>query len=131
MNDNKILLQAIIDADSIKPADIAKIQKTLDRYPLKLTADFNKEQLLAELKKAVPEIQTELKKIKDIEIQMNIDMKDSSSKTRALTSFSDTITDITKKLGNLTALGAVWGLDLGLKNIGRDKMLPLIHICLL
>ncbi len=131
MNDNKILLQAIIDADSIKPADIAKIQKTLDRYPLKLTADFNKEQLLAEIKKAVPEIQTELKKIKDIEIQMNINMKDSSSQTKALTSLSDTITDITKKLGNLKAVGAAWGLDLGLKNIGRDKMLPLFHICLL
>ena len=71
MNDNKILLQAIIDADSIKLSDIAKIQKTLDKYPLKLTADFNKEQLLAEIKKAVPEIQMELKNIKDIEIHFN------------------------------------------------------------
>ena len=43
MNDDKIVLQTIIDTDGIKPKDIAKIQKILDKYPLKLNTDLDKE----------------------------------------------------------------------------------------
>lgn len=73
MNDFKILLQAVLDANSIRESDIKKIQKVIEKYHLNLTADLDKAGIISEIKKIVPELETELKKITGIDIQINDD----------------------------------------------------------
>lgn len=71
MNDFKILLQAVLDANSINQSDIDKIQKVISKYHLNLTADLDKASVIAEIKKIVPQLETELKKMTGVDIQIN------------------------------------------------------------
>ena len=71
MNDFKILLQAVLDSNSIGQSDINKIQKVIDKYHLNLTADLDKATILSEIKKIVPQLETELKKMTGVDIQIN------------------------------------------------------------
>lgn len=73
MNDFKILLQAVLDANSIGESDIKKIQKVIEKYHLNLTADLDKAGIISEIKKIVPELEAELKKITGVDIQINDD----------------------------------------------------------
>lgn len=73
MNDFKILLQAVLDANSIEESDIKKIQKVIEKYHLNLTADLDKAGIISEIKKIVPELEAELKKITGVDIQINDD----------------------------------------------------------
>ena len=71
MNDFKILLQAVLDSNSIGQSDINKIQKVIDKYHLNLTADLDKATILSEIKKIVPQLEAELKKMTGVDIQIN------------------------------------------------------------
>ena len=71
MNDFKILLQAVLDANSINQSDIDKIQKVISKYHLNLTADLDKASVIAEIKKIVPQLEAELKKMTGVDIQIN------------------------------------------------------------
>ena len=62
MNDFKVLLEAVLDANSIKQSDISKIQKVIEKYHLNLTADLDKASIIAEIKKIVPQLEAELQK---------------------------------------------------------------------
>lgn len=71
MNDFKVLLEAVLDANSIKQSDINKIQKVISKYHLNLTADLDKASVIAEIKKIVPQLEAELKKMTGVDIQIN------------------------------------------------------------
>ncbi len=71
MNSSQIVLQAVLDSSGIGKSDIDKIQKRLDKYPLHLTADLNKKELLKAVKKVVPELEKELKNVTGIDIAIN------------------------------------------------------------
>lgn len=71
MNDFKVLLQAVLDASNIGRDDIDKVQKVIDKYHLNLTADLDKATMLAEIKKIVPQLEAELKKMTGIDIKIS------------------------------------------------------------
>lgn len=71
MNDFKILLEAVLDSNSIGQSDIAKIQKVIEKYHLNLTVDLDKATILKEIKKIVPQLEAELKKITGVDIEIN------------------------------------------------------------
>lgn len=71
MDTNKILLQAVLNSKSIRQSDIAKIQKVVDKYHLNLTADIDKAAAIAKVRKLVPQLEAELKKITSIDIKIN------------------------------------------------------------
>lgn len=71
MDEFKVLLQAVIDTKSIGQSDIAKIQKVIEKYHLNLTADLDKTTVIAEIKKLIPQLESELKKITGIDIKIN------------------------------------------------------------
>lgn len=73
MNDFKVLLEAVLDANSIKQSDISKIQKVIEKYHLNLTADLDKASIIAEIKKIVPQLEAELQKITGIDIKIDDD----------------------------------------------------------
>lgn len=73
MNDFKVLLEAVLDANSIKQSDIAKIQKVIEKYHLNLTADLDKASAIAEIKKIVPQLEAELRKMTGVDIKINDD----------------------------------------------------------
>lgn len=70
-DDFKVLLEAILDTDSIGKSDIAKVQKVLDKYHLNLSADLDKAELLKTVKQIVPELERELSKIAGVEIKIS------------------------------------------------------------
>lgn len=70
-NDYKILLQAILDTTGIGKSDLAPIQKVLDKYPLNLTVDLNKDELLRSIRQIGPELESEFKKIPGLDIQID------------------------------------------------------------
>ena len=74
MNDFKILLQAVLDANSINQSDINKIQKVIEKYHLNLTADLDKAFIITEIKKIVPQLEAELQKITGVDIKINDDV---------------------------------------------------------
>ncbi len=71
MNDFKVLLQAVLDSSGIGKSDIAEVQKVLEKYHLNLSADLNKAELIKTVKKIVPELEKELKKVTGIDIKIN------------------------------------------------------------
>lgn len=71
MDTNKILLQAVLNSKSIGQSDIAKIQKVVDKYHLNLTADIDKAAAITKVRKLVPQLEAELKKITSIDIKIN------------------------------------------------------------
>ena len=71
MDDFKILFQAVLDSKNIGESDIQRVQKTLDKYTINLTADLDKAKLLKTIKVIVPELEAELKKITGINIEIN------------------------------------------------------------
>lgn len=70
-NNFGILIKAILDSSSIGKADVAEVQKVIDRYSVNLTADLNKEELLKTVKRIVPEIEADLKRISNVDIKIN------------------------------------------------------------
>ena len=70
-NDFRVLLQAVLDSNSIGQDDINKIQKVISKYHLNLTADLDKASVIAEIKKIVPQLEAELKKMTGVDIQIN------------------------------------------------------------
>lgn len=70
-DDFKVLLEAILDTDSIGKSDIVKVQKVLDKYHLNLSADLDKAELLKTVKQIVPELERELSKIAGVEIKIS------------------------------------------------------------
>ena len=70
-DDFKVLLEAILDTDSIGKSDIVKVQKVLDKYYLNLSADLDKAELLKTVKQIVPELERELSKIAGVEIKIS------------------------------------------------------------
>ena len=70
-NDFRVLLQAVLDSNSIGQDDINKIQKVINKYHLNLTADLDKASVIAEIKKIVPQLEAELKKMTGVDIQIN------------------------------------------------------------
>lgn len=70
-DDFKVLLEAILDTDSIGKSDIAKVQKVLDKYHLNLSADLDKAELLKTVKQIAPELERELSKIAGVEIKIS------------------------------------------------------------
>lgn len=70
-NDFRVLLQAVLDSNSIGQDDINKIQKVISKYHLNLTADLDKASVVAEIKKIVPQLEAELKKMTGVDIQIN------------------------------------------------------------
>ena len=71
MNEFKILLQAVLDSNSIGQSDITKIQKVIDKYHINLTTELNTASMLAEIKKVVPQLEAELSKIYNTDIKIN------------------------------------------------------------
>lgn len=70
-NDFRVLLEAVLDPNSIKQEDIGKIQKVINKYHLNLTADIDKATVINEIKKIVPQLEAELKKATGIDIKIN------------------------------------------------------------
>lgn len=71
MNEFRILLQAVLDSNSIGQSDITKIQKVIDKYHINLTTELNTASMLAEIKKVVPQLEAELSKIYNTDIKIN------------------------------------------------------------
>ncbi len=69
--DSNLLLKTVLDSSNIGKSDIEKIQNVVDKYPILLRADLNKDELLQNIKEIVPELETELKKVTGIEIKIN------------------------------------------------------------
>ena len=70
----QILLQAVLDSNSIGQSDIAKIQNVINKYHVNLTTELNTASMLAEIKKVVPQLEAELSKI----YKTNISIDDSA-----------------------------------------------------
>lgn len=73
MNDFKVLLQAVLDSNSIGQADIAKIQKAIQKYHLNLAIDLDKATIVNDIKKVVPQLEKELKKLTGVDIKITDD----------------------------------------------------------
>ena len=73
MNDFKVLLQAVLDSNSIGQADIAKIQKVIQKYHLNLAVDIDKATIVNDIKKVVPQLEKELKKLTGVDIKITDD----------------------------------------------------------
>ena len=71
MNNFEVLLQAVLNTNSIGQSDISKIQKVIDKYHLNLTADLDKASVISEIKKIVPQLESELKKITGVDIKID------------------------------------------------------------
>ena len=69
----QVLINAVLDSKSIGSADIAKIQKALEKYTINLSTQIDEAQVVAEIKKVVPELQKYLKDKFDIDIEINDD----------------------------------------------------------
>ncbi len=72
---NTVSLQAILDTSKINSAEIAKVQKILDKYKLTLNAEIDKTSLVNSLKKSLPSITAEIQKLSNISISVDIDQK--------------------------------------------------------
>lgn len=70
-NNFGVLIQAILDSSKFGKSDIEKVQKVIDKYHINLTADLDKANTIAEIKKIVPEIEKALKDITGIDIKIN------------------------------------------------------------
>ena len=70
-NNFGVLIQAILDSSKLGKSDIEKMQKVIDKYHINLTADLDKANTIAEIKKIVPEIEKTLKDITGIDIEIN------------------------------------------------------------
>ena len=73
MNDFKVLLQAVLDSNSIGQADIAKIQKVIQKYHLNLAVDIDKATIVNDIKNVVPQLEKELKKLTGVDIKITDD----------------------------------------------------------
>ena len=80
MDDFKILLEAVLDSSKIGEADIAQVQKVLDKFQLNLAAQLDKAALVAEIKKVAPELEAELKRATGLEIKIDDSMIEKSIK---------------------------------------------------
>lgn len=69
--DNTILLNAVLDASGISREDIAKVQKILNKYPLKLNTKLNRASLMKQLREIAPSLEAELKQTANIDIRFN------------------------------------------------------------
>lgn len=71
MNNFEVLIKAILDTSSIGKQDIDKVQKVINKLSVNIAADINKADLIASIKKVIPEIESELKKISGVDIKIN------------------------------------------------------------
>lgn len=71
MNNFKVLLQAVLDSNGIGGNDITKIQKIIDKYHINLTTQLDTASMMAEIKKIVPQLESELSKIYNADIKIS------------------------------------------------------------
>ena len=71
MNNFKVLLQAVLDSNGIGGNDIIKIQKIIDKYHINLTTQLDTASMMAEIKKIVPQLESELSKIYNADIKIS------------------------------------------------------------
>lgn len=71
MNNFKVLLQAVLDSNGIGGNDITKIQKIIDKYHINLTTQLDTASMMAEIKKIVPQLESELSKIYNVDIKIS------------------------------------------------------------
>ena len=71
MSDTEVTLKAALDASGIKN-DVAKIQKTLDKQTVSLSAEIDARKLLTSVKTVLPKVIKELQKIPEIEVPVNV-----------------------------------------------------------
>lgn len=71
MDDFKVFIEAVLDSSNIGKDDIKKIQKTLEKLSVSIDAELDKKQLFESVKKIIPEIEAELKRISGVEIKIN------------------------------------------------------------
>lgn len=96
MNNFEVLLQAVLNTNSIGQSDISKIQKVIDKYHLNLTADLDKASVISEIKKIVPQLESELKKITGIDIKI-----DDSSLIKAFNQSEKQAENLIKKIDKI------------------------------
>ena len=96
MNNFEVLLQAVLNTNSIGQSDISKIQKVIDKYHLNLTADLDKASVISEIKKIVPQLESELKKITGVDIKI-----DDSSLIKAFNQAEKQAENLIKKIDKL------------------------------
>lgn len=73
MDKNKnVLLKAVLDTSGISGTDIAKVQKILDKYTVKLAVDVDQAHLIDSVNRVLPSVLKELKNIPGVEIPINI-----------------------------------------------------------
>ena len=71
MNNFKVLLQAVLDSNGIGGNDITRIQKVIDKYHINLTTQLDTASMMAEIKKIVPQLESELSKIYNADIKIS------------------------------------------------------------
>lgn len=71
MKDLKALLKVVLDPSGIGKSAIAKVQKVLEKYQLKLSVGLNKAELMEAAKQVIFELKSKLKKVTGIDIKMN------------------------------------------------------------
>lgn len=71
MDQFQILLKAVLDANSIGKQDINKIQKAVEKYAVNITAQVDEANVVAEIRKIVPDLQKYLSKSLGVDIQIN------------------------------------------------------------
>lgn len=71
MNNFKVVLQAVLDSNGIGGNDITKIQKIIDKYHINLTTQLDTASMMAEIKKIVPQLESELSKIYNADIKIS------------------------------------------------------------
>ena len=96
MNNFEVLLQAVLNTNSIGQSDISKIQKVIDKYHLNLTADLDKASVISEIKKIVPQLESELKKITGVDIKI-----DDSSLIKAFNQAEKQAENLIKKIDKI------------------------------
>ena len=91
MSDTEVTLKAALDASGIKN-DVAKIQKTLDKQTVSLSAEIDARKLLKSVKTVLPKVIKELQKIPEIEVPVNAVVNQKSVNT--LQTYKKIISDI-------------------------------------
>lgn len=66
-----MLLKTVLDTTKIGKADVEKIQKIIDKYNVNVIADIDTAPLIKEVKRAIPELEAELKKVASVDINVN------------------------------------------------------------
>lgn len=69
--DFKVLLQAVLDKKSVSEANIAEIQKVIEKYHLNLMVDLNKAELIKAVREVIPQLEAELSKNRKVKIKIN------------------------------------------------------------